>query len=243
MRSTVHLVQGDLQKAEQDCALIHALRPDIGLMCQATALTLTDAAPAIATRLTALMQAGALDPSLQNWATSLLGEIALLQNQPEQAETHLRQVLLTDPFALRERLMLADLMLSQARNSDVTALLQNAPSTDGVMIRRALATGDASITEQLATRVTQNLALGLTAHAREDALYFLLLARDPVRALDRAKVNWALQHEIDDATLLLTAADAAGQPAAALPVMDWIKSNAITVPRLTIPASIAALAK
>lgn len=243
MRSTVHLVQGDLQKAEQDCALIHALRPDIGLMCQSTALTMTDAAPAVASRLTDLMQSGRLDPTLHTWATSLLGEIALLQNQPDQAETHLRQVLLSDRFALRERLMLADLMLSQSRNTDVIALLADAPATDGVLIRRALATGDAGITEQLATRVTQNLQLGLTAHAREDAMYYLLLARDPVQALDRARTNWALQHEFEDATLLLTAADAAGQPAAAQPVLDWIKANNITVPRLTIPASIAALAK
>ena len=74
-------------------------------------------------------------------------------------------------------------------------------------------------------------------------MYYLLLARDPVQALDRARTNWALQHEFEDATLLLTAADAAGQPAAAQPVLDWIKANNITVPRLTIPASIAALAK
>ena len=62
MRSTIHLVQGDLDKAEQDCALIHALRPDVGFLCQSTALTLTETAPTVAKRLDALMQGNMLDP-------------------------------------------------------------------------------------------------------------------------------------------------------------------------------------
>ena len=95
----------------------------------------------------------------------------------------------------------------------------------------------------MASRVKQNLQLGLNAHAREDAMYFLWLAKDPAQALERAKVNWTLQHEIDDARLLIDAADAAGQPAEAVPVLTWMKEKAIVVPTLTIPAAILALAK
>ena len=241
MRSTVRLVQGDLATAQQDCAVIHALRPDVGLLCQSTALTLTEAAPMVATRLEALLQSDMLDPGLRGWATSLLGEISLLQNQPDKATAYLGQVLEANPAALRERLMLADLMLSQGQTTEVTALLRDAPPVDGVLIRRVLASGDGAVRDEVAGRVKMNLQLGLNAHSREDAMYFLLLARDPVQALERAKVNWALQHEIEDAALLLNAADAAGQPAEGVPVLTWMRENKIVVPNLTIPASIKAL--
>ena len=250
MRSTIHLVQGDLDKAEQDCALIHALRPDVGFLCQSTALTLTETAPTVAKRLDALMQGNMLDPGLNGWANSLLGEIAILQNQPDKAADYLGRVLTADAFALRERLMLSDLLLSQGKSAEVTGLLKDAPPVDGVLIRRALAAraaGDATAAklaeEEVAARVKLNLQLGLNAHSREDAMYFLLLAGDPAQALERARVNWALQHEIEDARLLLQAADAAGQPVEGLPVLAWIKANKIAVPSLTIPASILALAK
>ncbi|MEO8241429.1 MAG: tetratricopeptide repeat protein [bacterium] len=249
MRATIHLVQGDLTEAERDCAVIHAQRPDVGLMCQSTALTLTDSAPKVATRLQALLQTNMLDPGLHGWAQSLLGEIARLQDQPDKAVSYLTEVVTADPYALRERLMLADLLLAQGKPGEVLSLLQDAPPVDGVLIRRALAargTGDraaATLTEtDLAARVKLNLQLGLNAHSREDAMYFLLLANDPVQALERAKVNWALQHEFEDASLLLAAADVAGQPAEALPVLQWMTENNITAPALTIPASVARLA-
>ena len=251
MRSTIHLVQGDLALAEADCQRIHGLRPDIGFLCQATTLTLTDAAPGVSKRLQVIaLQSDMLDPSLLGWAQSLMGEIAVLQGHPDEAATHLQAVIADNPFALRERLMLADLLLQQGKAGAVTTLLQDAPAVDGVLIRRALAlrgTGDAGaakvIEDEMATRVKLNLQLGLNAHAREDAMYFLLLANDPAQALERAKVNWALQHEIDDARLLITAAAAAGKPAEAMPVLDWMKANRIVVPSLVLPPEILVLQK
>lgn len=251
MRSTIHLVQGDLAKAQLDCERLRAVRPDIAFMCQSTTLTLTAAAPAVYQRLEGLTATkGLLDPTLEGWARSLMGEIALLQGNTDAARRNLDAVLADDPFALRERLMLADLLLEQGAVQEVTDLLQPAPPVDGVLIRRALAAraaGDAASAQlaeaEVAARVKQNLQLGLNAHAREDTMYFLLLAKDPVQALERARVNWALQHEIDDARLLIAAADAAGQPAEAMPVLLWMKEQTIAVPSLTLPPSIRALVK
>jgi Tetratricopeptide repeat len=239
-------VQGDYPTALQDCARIAALRADVGFLCEATALTLTPDAPAIATRLTAILaQPSALDPALIPWATSLLGEIALMQGDAAMAEAHLASVLAADPGAQREQLMLADILLASGRADEVEALLQSAPDTDGVLIRRVLAAraqGDdlPDTVALLATRAQRSLDLGFVAHAREEAMFYLMIAADPARALERAAANWALQHEYDDARLLILAADAAGNPAAATPVLTWMQEAGVDIPALTMPSSITA---
>lgn len=246
-RATIHTVRGDYSTAVQDCTRIATQRPDVGFLCQATTLTLTRDAPQVADRLTTILaQPGAIDPALIPWATSLLGEIALLQGNSAIAETYLRAVLADDPGAQREQLMLADLLLQQGRADQMTTLLQSAPDTDGVLIRRVLAArakgGDADdLVQTLAARAQRSLDIGLVAHAREEAMFYLLIAKNPAQALERAEVNWALQHEVDDARLLIRAADAAGKPQAALPVLDWMHSAGIDIPALAIPASVAAL--
>jgi tetratricopeptide (TPR) repeat protein len=246
-RATIHTVRGDYSTALQDCTRIAALRPDVGFLCQATTLTLTRDAPQVADRLTTILaQPGAIDPALIPWATSLLGEIALMQGDFAIAETHLRTVLADDPGAQREQLMLADLLLQQGRADQVKTLLLSAPDTDGVLIRRVLAArakgGDADdLVQTLAARAQRSLDIGLVAHAREEAMFYLLIANNPAQALERAAVNWDLQHEVDDARLLIRAADAAGKPQAALPVLDWMQTAGVDIPTLHIPASITAL--
>lgn len=245
-RATIRTVQGDYSPALQDCSRVAALRADVGFLCQATALVLTPDAPAIATRLSAILaKPGALDPALVLWATSLLGEIALMQGDTALAEVHLASVLAADPGAQREQLILADILLAQNRADEAELLLQTAPDTDGVLIRRVLAArargGDAGdLVQILATRAQRSLDLGFVAHAREEAMFYLLIADDPAQALERAIANWQLQHEYDDARLLIRAADATDQPDAALPVLSWMQQAGVGIPALTIPSSITA---
>lgn len=241
-RATIRTVLGEYDTALQDCAAITALpRADVGFLCAASAQTLTIDAPEYTKRLTQIIaQPGVLDPALMPWATSLLGELAMLQGDAKQAETHLTRVVAEDPNAQRDTLMLADILLAQGRNSETLTLLQSAPDTDGVLIRRILAGATGDLRQTLATRAQRSLDLGLTAHAREEALYFLRIAGDPIRALERAQANWALQHEFDDAQLLLDAADMAGDPGAAQPVLQWMADRAIAIPALRIPDSVKA---
>jgi predicted Zn-dependent protease len=245
-RATIRTVQGDYPTALQDCDRIAAARADVGFLCQVTALVLTRDAPAIAARLTAILaQPGAIDPALVPWATSLLGEIALMQGNPAMAEVHLAAVLAADPGAQREQLMLADLLLDQGRADEVTTLLQSAPDTDGVLIRRVLAaraTGSdlPETVTLLANRAQRSLDLGFVAHAREEAMFYLMIAGDHAQALERAQANWAQQHEYDDARLLILAAAAAGKPDAAQPVLTWMKEAGVDIPALRIPTSITA---
>jgi tetratricopeptide (TPR) repeat protein len=235
-RATILTVRGDYAAARADCQQISAQnRPDIGFLCLATTQILTANGPGYAKRLQAILsRPGLLDPQLHGWAMGLIAEIAIHQGDRPLAMTQLQAVLADNPLALRERVMLADLLLADGAPQAAMDLLAAAPDTDGVLIRRvqaARAIGDSTTEARLAAildkRFKLNLDLGLNAHAREEGLYFLTVAHDPALALTRASVNWALQHEVEDAVLLLDAAEAAGQPDAAQPVRDWMAANAV----------------
>ena len=63
---------------------------------------------------------------------------------------------------------------------------------------------------------------GDSVHLREEARFTLHLLDRPGEALELARRNWATQREPADARILLEAALAASQPAAAQPVLDWL---------------------
>lgn len=238
-RATILTVRGDYDAARKDCQQIATTqRPDIGFLCMATTDVLTANGPGTATRLQGLLaQPGLFDPQLRGWAMGLIAEIALHQGNTALAEEQLRAVLADNPLALRERVMLADLLLRTGQAQAALDLLSTAPETDGVLIRRVLAAralGDTDAAARLAAildkRFKLNLDLGLNAHAREEALYFQKIADDSAQALARAEVNWALQHEIEDAVLLVQTAQAMGRPDAAAPVRTWMAEAKVLPP-------------
>ena len=241
-RATIQTVLGNYDQAQADCRELDGAG-GVALLCQATALLLTDKAALIVKRLTLMVDHPELmDPALKPWALGLLGEIAETSGDSASARDYFAQVLAIDPKAIRQRLILADLMLQDGMADQVAGLLAKAPATDGVLIRRVLAAvalggTDEPARAELAKRVQLNLDLGLTAHAREEARYFLEIAHDPALALSRAQVNWNLQHEYEDAKLLIDAAVAAGQPAAAKPVLDWMQAQKVSAAALSIPAA------
>lgn len=246
-RATIQVVLGRFETADEDCRRLHALRrPDLGFLCQSTALTLTAEAPVVYKRLDAILaQGGVVDASLRSYAQGLMGEVAALQGWDDLARTHLAAALEADPAGLRLRIMLADVLLEDDDAAAAFALLDGVPEVDAVLLRRAIAArrlGRGAVAmaaeAELARRFRQNIDLGLKAHAREETLFYLRLAPDFGLALDRALVNWNLQHEIEDAQLLLDAAAAAGRPEAAAPVLDWIAEAGVSVPTLRIPDAV-----
>lgn len=246
-RATIQTVLGAFDRALPDCAALQRLGQDqVAFLCQSTALMLTDRATTIKVRLEAILATpGLLDPALRGWAVGLTGEIAALQGDRATARARFAEVLAADPAAIRERLLLADLLLADGEGAGVLALLAGQPETDSLLIRRTLASGlagdaaqAAADSAELAKRFAQNIDLGLTAHAREEARFYLRIARDPALALERAEVNWALQHEAEDAALLVDAAMAAGQPARAVPVLVWMQAQSVAAMVVTIPDAV-----
>lgn len=246
-RATIQVVLGKFDLATTDCQRIASLpRADLGFLCQSTALLLTKQAPAVYARLDGILaRPGLLDPALRGWAIGLMGEIAKSQGNPDAAKAHFTDVITADPLALRDRLLLVDILLDEKAAAEALAVLKPAPDADGVLIRRVLAAqilGDPSAAEpdkaELDRRFRLNIDLGLTAHAREETRYFLQIAGDPRLALQRALVNWDLQHEIEDAQLLIDAAVAANQPKAAASVLAWMNAQSVDELTLRIPESV-----
>ena len=73
---------------------------------------------------------------------------------------------------------------------------------------------------------------GDTSHGRERARFHLDVKPDAQAALTEARGNWDVQKEPADAVLLVRAARAAGQPAAADPVWKFAKENGLADVRL-----------
>jgi hypothetical protein len=110
---------------------------------------------------------------------------------------------------------------------------------DGLLLRYALALSGAHDTERLALQLAELGARfdagerrGDGVHLREQARFELALRANPTRAVQLAQRNWASQKELPDARVLMEAALAMRAPAAARPVLDWMKTSGVEDPTL-----------
>ena len=69
-------------------------------------------------------------------------------------------------------------------------------------------------------------------HRREQARYLLDVDHQPAAALAAAQENWKVQREPDDMLILLRAAQAARQPAAAGAVQQFLRQTGLEDSRL-----------
>ncbi|MEO8298734.1 MAG: hypothetical protein ABI574_13105 [Burkholderiales bacterium] len=133
---------------------------------------------------------------------------------------------------------LADWLLAARRPQEVITLLKGREDADALLLRLAIAyraAGDARSADavrMLQERFDALRQRGDTTHAREEARFWLVLKNDPARALTLAQTNWHHQKEPADARLLMRAAQAAGQPAAAEPVRRFMRETGYTDVRL-----------
>jgi hypothetical protein len=75
---------------------------------------------------------------------------------------------------------------------------------------------------QLTARFAASRMRGENLHQGDEARFVLFLLKQPRQALRLAQANWALQREPKDARMLLEAAIAAGNPAAAQSVIELL---------------------
>jgi len=166
----------------------------------------------------------------KQWALTELAEIATRLNQPRPAEKYFQQALALGPDSYLLGAY-ADFLLDQKRPTQVVTLLKDQTRADGLLLRLALAEQQLSLVlgsthrQILADRFAASRLRGDTVHRREEARFALHLAQDPARALTLAQANWAIQREPADARILLEAALANGNKAAAQPVLTWLKTN------------------
>ena len=236
-RATVLTVQGDYEKATASCARLSALSTQlVTVTCVASVAGVTGRAAKSEQLLNLTLQRSAgTAPELEHWALSLLAEMAARRGDMVTAEARFKQALAQQP---RDSYLLgaySDFLLDRKRPLEVLKLVQDQQRIDALLLRQALALQaipgqDAPLkaaTAELAARFNAAMQRGDTVHQREQARFALLLQRDLPGALRLAQSNWAIQKEAADMRILLEAAVAARDKAAARPVLDWIAAHQV----------------
>lgn len=236
-RATVLTVQGDYAKATASCARLSALSTQlVTVTCIANVASVTGRAAASERLLDLTLQrsAGAA-PELESWALTLLAEMATRRGEMALAEARYTTALARQP---RDSYLLgayADFLLDQRRPQEVVKLLKDQQRIDALLLRYALAlqalpgqqTALQATTAELAARFNAAMQRGDTVHQREQARFALFLQRDVPAAVQLAQKNWAIQKEVPDMRILLEAALAARNYAAAQPVLAWVAANGV----------------
>lgn len=240
IRATVLQVQGDYAGARRACQPLRRLadRP-VAVACTASAASLNGQGAAGYRLLQDAYSADSGgDPGTRVWIATLLAETAERLGDAAAAETHFKEAFgLTAPDGYLKGAY-ADFLLDRGRAGEVAALLKDDIRADPLLLRLALAEKAlaspalAGHVAGLAARFDAARRRGDTVHRREEARFRLHLQGDAPGALALAEQNWAVQREPADARILLEAARAAGAPARAAPVLDWMKANRVEDARL-----------
>jgi predicted Zn-dependent protease len=169
----------------------------------------------------------------QLWALTRLAEIEDRRGDAAAAEATYRQALalgITDGYLLAAY---ADFLLDHGRPAEVLPLLKSRERSDLLLLRLAIAAQalndlqKAPWTKELAARFDAARMHGDTVHQKEESRFALALLGQSERALALAVQNYEIQREPADARILLEAALAAKQPAAAEPVLKWMAESGI----------------
>jgi len=239
-RAAILMVQARYAEAARECEQLRALAAPLqALGCAAYVQASTGQLGEAYQRLSAALDAAdAVPPGLALWLRTRLAEMAVRLQRWDEAEAHYRAALaldVTDQFLLGSR---ADFLLLRGRPAEVLPLLAGWERSDILLLRLALAgqaVGDRRATDwqrQLRERFRAAAQRGDRLHEQEAARWALELEHDPARALAFARANYERQKEARDADMLLRAALAAKQPAAAQPALEWLRASGYEDPVL-----------
>jgi hypothetical protein len=236
-RAAIFMVQADYAAAARECAALPA-----GLLaagCSTYVEATTGNARAAYRRLAdALAREPAAGPRARLWVLTRLAEMAARLEDDKAAERHFRDALaigLADNFLLAAY---ADYLLQRGRAAEVLPLLKDWERSDSLLLRLALAARALQRPEAerhartLGERFAAAALRGERLHRAEEVRYLLDLRREPAKALAAAAENWKSQREPRDALVLLEAALAAGDRAAAEPALRWLEQTRYEDPRL-----------
>ena len=229
----IQMVRADYAGARASCTL---LAPRVSALvaaaCQAQVDAATGRAGAAAAALRAALSRagdGSLDERL--WSLTRLAEIEERRGQTSAAEAAFEQALalgMPDVYLLAAH---ADFLLDRGRAAEVVARLQDHGRADVLLLRLALAAKvsanpkAADYARELQARFDAARLRGDTSHRKEEARHALALRGDVPLALRLAVENWAEQREAADARVLLEAALAARDKAAAASVLQWLADS------------------
>jgi len=230
-RGAIYLVEAQYDNARQECAaLLKLQRPVLHGGCSGLVKAYTGQLnPAYATLQQALALARYDDQRL--WLLTRMGEVSAWLGQNARAERHYRDALalgLDDGYMLAAY---ADFLLDNKRPAEVLKLLSSWEASDPLLLRLAeaetllQAPAAKAHVQALDDRFAAAKLRGDTTHRAEEARFQLRLRKNPALALQLAAANYQVQKEPRDLRVLLEAALAAGDAAAAKPGRDWLQST------------------
>jgi hypothetical protein len=232
-RAAILMVQADYGAARRECMLLAQIAGGVqAVACIAYVDATTGNARAAYARLNAALAGERdLDAGYRLWIQTRLAEMAWRFGDLAAAERHFRTGLalgVNDNFLLAAY---ADFLLEQGRAAEALALLKDWARSDTLLLRLALAARRLGRPEgeqyarSLGERFADAALRGEKLHLQEEARYLLELKRDARAALAAASENYRSQREPRDAQVLIEAALAAGDPAAAAPALAWLESS------------------
>jgi tetratricopeptide (TPR) repeat protein len=179
----------------------------------------------------ALQEIFEITPDQRLWSLTVLAEIAVRMGKSTEADQFFTAALNVRPQDVYLLNAYTDFLLDQQRPTAVIALLSDKTRIDSLLLRIVLAQqqlGDPNLPDrlgQLTARFAASRLRGENLHQGDEARFTLTLLKQPQQALQLAQANWASQREPKDARILLEAALAAGDPAAAQPVIELLKTT------------------
>jgi tetratricopeptide (TPR) repeat protein len=244
-RATILRVLGRYREAGTACEQFgHRVDPRLAALCLQSLRALNGHLDTAYAALTQMSTQGWLN-SERSWLYSELGEMAVRLGQDADAQRWFEQDLSLVPTDYYVRAALADLLLRQGRASETLTLLQGQDSFEPLLLRIAIAQKQlhdprlAQSSARLEAAFAAEMQRGEAVHRREQARYLLEVRQQPQLALAVASENWAVQREPDDVLVFVSAARAAGNPGAAAPALDFVRSQGLRDVRLAFTPTAA----
>ena len=237
-RATVLRVLGRYEEARESCERLTSADPVLAELCTQSVRALEGRLSSAYVAVRALPEAS-LSSAARVWRCSELGEMAARMGDTAEAERWYRAALDLAPDDVYTRAAYADLLLASDRAAETLRLLQGYESMEPLLLRIAIAQQRvddsrslARSRELLASAFAVEEQRGEEVHRREQARFLLDVAHEADAALSVARENWRTQREPADALILVRAAQAAGQPAAAGAAVEFVHRNGLEDRRL-----------
>jgi tetratricopeptide (TPR) repeat protein len=245
VRATVLRVLGRYPEASASCEqFARMVEPRLGAICIQSLRGLNGHLESAYLELTQVSSQGWLN-SERSWLYSELGEMAVRLGRDADAQRWFEQDLNLVPTDFYVRAAYADLLLRQARPGEALTLLQGRESFEPLLLRIAVAQRQlrdpqlAQSSARLRAAFAAETQRGEAVHRREQARFLLEVEDQPNLSLAAALENWAVQREPDDVLVLVNAAKAAGNPAAALPALDFMRTQGLRDVRVNAAAAVS----
>ncbi|WP_209005413.1 tetratricopeptide repeat protein [Steroidobacter agaridevorans] len=239
-RAAIQQVQGNYTAAAADCrSLALLVEPLVTADCMSRVSSHRGAARGAYRKLLAMRdRAAGMEPRLRREIELTLADISMRIGEIETARLHFDQALTATDADAYTLLTFADFLLEQREYRQVVELFERYPDYADLLLRAALASRaiNAANAGQLSQRLREQYAAhqrrGDFVPSRDYARFLLDIEGKASAALDAALFNWKSQREPADALIVVRAAIATGQPAAAAPVVTFVREQGLEDVRL-----------